>query len=77
MLNGTGLEFILQQLIEWLVIQAGSRFFTCTESRYAIIENEMMGVMRAIRNVTSFSRVFLFCLINLLKAPVVIWTPNA
>ena len=45
-----GLGFILQQNTAgtWNLIQAGSRFLTDTESRYTIIELEMLAVCWAI-----------------------------
>ena len=41
-----GLGFVLQQKREdtWTLVQAGSRFLSDTESRYAIIELEMLAV---------------------------------
>ena len=41
-----GLGFILQQKHndKWLTVQTGSRFLTDAESRYAVIELEMLGV---------------------------------
>lgn len=52
-----GVGFVLQQQQEsvWLTVQAGSRFLTDTESRYAVIELEMLAVAWA----TSKCRVFL------------------
>ena len=45
-----GLSFVLQQKTgnTWSLIQAGSRFLSDTESRYAIIELELLAVARAI-----------------------------
>ena len=46
-----GLGFILQQRTSegiWTLIQAGSRFLTDTESRYAVIELEMLAVCWAV-----------------------------
>ncbi len=45
-----GLGFVLQQLHQdkWALVQAGSRFLSDTESRYAIIELEMLAVSWAI-----------------------------
>ena len=45
-----GLGFILQQKIsdEWLLVQAGSRFLSDAESRYATIELELLAVTWAI-----------------------------
>ena len=46
-----GLGFILQQLSEtgqWNLIQAGSRFLTPAESRYAVIELELLAVAWAV-----------------------------
>ena len=46
-----GLGFILQQRTPegiWTLIQAGSRFLTDTESRYAVIELEMLAVCWAV-----------------------------
>ena len=47
----TGLGFVLQQKHEeiWKTVQTGSRFLTDTESRYAVIELEMLGVAWAIK----------------------------
>ena len=41
-----GLGFILQQKVDdnWVLIQAGSRFLTDPESRYAVIELELLAV---------------------------------
>ena len=49
--NGKGLGFILQQRNgnHWSVIQAGSRFLTSLETRYATIEKEMLGIAWAIQ----------------------------
>ena len=52
-----GLGFILQQLTlegNWTLIQAGSRFLTDTESRYAIIELEMLAVCWAVHKCNLF-----------------------
>jgi len=48
--SGKGLGFILQQRNgeQWSTIQAGSRFLTSAETRYATIEKEMLGVAWAI-----------------------------
>ena len=46
-----GLGFVLQQRTPegtWTLIQAGSRFLTDTESRYAVIELEMLAVCWAV-----------------------------
>jgi len=45
-----GLGFILQQKQDdnWVLVQAGSRFLSDAESRYAIIELELLGVTWAI-----------------------------
>lgn len=46
-----GFGFILQQRTPegaWTLIQAGPRFLTDTESRYAVIELEMLAVCWAI-----------------------------
>ena len=45
-----GLGFVLQQLTgeEWTLVQAGSRFLSDTETRYAVIELEMLAVCWAI-----------------------------
>ena len=52
-----GLGFILQQKIDdqWYLVQAGSRFLSDSESRYAIIELEMLALAWAIAK----SRLFL------------------
>ena len=54
--SGKGLGFILQQLNgdNWSIIQAGSRFLTSAESRYATVEKEMLGVAWAIRKCHKF-----------------------
>ena len=46
----TGIGFLLMQKQDkdWKAIQTGSRFLTDTESRYAVIELEMLGVVWAI-----------------------------
>ena len=45
-----GLRFVLQQKNgdAWTLVQAGSRFLSDAESRYAIIELELLAVSRAI-----------------------------
>lgn len=45
-----GLGFVLQQKHDdnWVLVQAGSRFLSDAESRYAIIELELLGVTWAI-----------------------------
>ena len=45
-----GLGFVLQQQTgeEWTLVQAGSRFLSDTETRYAVIELEMLAVCWAI-----------------------------
>ena len=45
-----GLGFVLQQLTgeEWTLVQAGSQFLSDTETRYAVIELEMLAVCWAI-----------------------------
>ena len=54
--SGKGLGFILQQLNGdvWSVIQAGSRFLTSAETRYATIEKEMLGVAWAVQKCHKF-----------------------
>lgn len=51
-----GLGFILQQNHngEWRMIQAGSRFLSDAESRYAVIELEMLGVAWAVTKCRTF-----------------------
>ena len=52
-----GLGIVLQQQsndITWNLIQAGSRFLTGTESRYAVIELEMLAVCWAIQKCKLF-----------------------
>ena len=45
-----GIGFVLQQEHEkWKTTQAGSRFLSDTESRYAVIEQEMLGVVWAVK----------------------------
>ena len=48
--SNQGLGFILQQQLggKWHVVQAGSRFLSDPESRYATIEKEMLGVTWAV-----------------------------
>lgn len=45
-----GLGFVLQQKLEdsWVLVQAGSRFLSDAESRYAVIELELLAVTWAI-----------------------------
>ena len=53
----TGLGFVLQQKQEddsWRTVQTGSRFLTDAESRYAVIELEMLGVAWAIQKCKYF-----------------------
>ena len=54
--SGKGLGFILQQRNgdHWSVIQAGSRFLTSSETRYATIEKEMLGIAWAIKKCHKF-----------------------
>ena len=54
--SGKGLGFILQQRNwdHWPVIQAGSRFLTSSETRYATIEKEMLGIAWAIQKCHKF-----------------------
>ena len=62
-----GLGFILQQQSnnKWTLIQAGSRFLTDTESRYAVIELEMLAVAWAIQKCKLFlSGLQHFCLLT-------------
>jgi transposase InsO family protein len=52
-----GLGFVLRQLHpdgRWRLVQCGSRFITDTESRYAIIELEMLGVVWAVKKLRVF-----------------------
>ena len=51
-----GLGFILQQKTgdKWTLIQAGSRFLSDAESRYAIIELEMLAVVWAVHKCKMF-----------------------
>ena len=51
----TGLGFILQQKHErWKTVQTGSRFLTDAESRYAVVELEMLGVAWAVHKCRYF-----------------------
>ena len=52
----TGLGFVLQQTHKetWKTVQTGSRFLTDAESRYAVIELEMLGVAWAIQKCKYF-----------------------
>ena len=54
--SNTGLGFVLQQKHRdtWQVIQAGSRFLSDPESRYATIEKEMLGVAWAVKKCHKF-----------------------
>ena len=55
--NLHGLGFILMQKQEdssWRVVQCGSRFLTAAESRYAAIELELLGIVRAIKKCRLF-----------------------
>ena len=51
-----GFGFVLQQKTEdkWVLVQAGSRFLTDTESRYAIIELELLAVSWAMSKCSIF-----------------------
>ena len=51
-----GLGFVLQQQHQgdWKLVQAGSRFLTDTESRYAVIELELLGVAWAAKKCRIF-----------------------
>ena len=51
-----GLGFVLQQkhTDKWHLIQAGSRFLTDTETRYATIEKEMLGIAWAVKKCHKF-----------------------
>ena len=53
-LNGLG--FILKQHVDgqWKVVQAGSRFLSPAESRYAMIELELLAIVWAAKKTTSF-----------------------
>ena len=53
-LNGLG--FILKQLVDgqWKVVQAGSRFLSSAESRYAMIELELLAIVWATKKTASF-----------------------
>jgi len=55
-----GLGFVLQQqqleTKQWLLVQAGSRFLTPAESRYAVIELELLAVAWAIMKCKLFLR---------------------
>ena len=54
--SGQGLGFVLQQKHDetWRLVQAGSRFLSDTESRYAIIELELLAVTWAISKCNIF-----------------------
>ena len=52
-----GLGFVLQQRQtdgEWRMVQAGSRFLSETETRYAMIELELLGIAWAVRKCRMF-----------------------
>ena len=54
-LNGLGFLLFQQQNDKsWRVVQAGSRFITETESRYAMVELEMLGVVWATKKCRLF-----------------------
>ena len=46
-----GLGFALLQLVEdrWRLVQCGSRFVTDTESRYAMVELELLAIVWAVK----------------------------
>ena len=54
--SGKGLGFILQQRNgdHWSVIQAGSRFLTSSETRYATIQKEILGIASSIQKCHKF-----------------------
>ena len=52
-----GLGFVLQQRQndgQWRMVQAGSRFLSETESRYAMIEIELLGIVWAVKKCRMF-----------------------
>ena len=51
-----GLGFVSQQMHgdKWQIVQAGSRFLSDTETRYATIEKEMLGVTWAVLKCRKF-----------------------
>ena len=53
-----GLGFVLQQMVDgvWKPVQAGSRFLTPTESRYAMIELEALGACWVMKKCDMFLR---------------------
>jgi hypothetical protein len=53
-----GLGFVLLQMVDgvWKTVQAGSRFLTPTESRYAMIELEALGACWAMKKCDMFLR---------------------
>ena len=56
-----GLRFVLTQKKPdntWRTVQAGSRFLSGAESRYAVIELELLGVAWAVTKCSLFSPVF-------------------
>jgi len=67
-----GLGFVLKQEVEpdvWKTVQAGSRFITPTESRYAMIELELLGVAWAAKKTAMFIE-------GLPKSQLEIWTDH-
>ena len=52
-----GIGFVLKQEVEpdiWRPVQAGSRFLTITESRYAMVEIELLAICWAARKTAAF-----------------------
>ena len=65
-----GIGFVLQQLSDrgqWTLVQAGSRFLSSAESRYAVIELEFLAVAWSVR---CFCRV---CNISKLSPTITLW----
>ena len=54
----TGLGFVLLQQVEakWHLVQCGSRFLTDTESRYAMIELELLAIVWAVQKCEVYLR---------------------
>ena len=53
-LKGLGFALLQKHGDDWKLTQAGSRFITDTESRYAMVELELLGVVWAIRKCRTY-----------------------
>ena len=52
--KGLGFALLQQHCNQWRLIQCGSRFLTDTESRYAMVELELLAVVWAVRKCRLF-----------------------